>query len=230
MKRRARIADRSGVRPLPTGSGLELESLVDGDGAWELEIGFGKGRYLLGRAELEPQRRFVGIEIAGEYFALAARRLVRRRLANLLLLEGDAGYFATALLPRSFFAAVHVYFPDPWPKLRHQKRRLFAADSVDLVAGLVAPGGRLWFATDFLDYGEEVRSLLASYPGARITSRGDSWADGPRTNYEAKYIAEGRPIVRLEVAFDGESALHPDGARELLVAARSNAPKERVEG
>ena len=220
MKRAVRYADRAGIRPLPAGEALDLDRRLPGGGDWELEIGFGKGRYLLGRAEAEPGRRFVGIEIAGEYFGLAARRLARRRIANLLLLEGDAAYFATTLLPRAGFAAVHVYFPDPWPKLRHRKRRLFAADSVDLVASLVAPGGRLWFATDFLEYGAGVRELLERYPGAAVTVRDGPWPEGPRTNYEAKYVAEGRPIVRLEVAFASETPPHPDGVLELLVAAR----------
>jgi tRNA (guanine-N7-)-methyltransferase len=219
MKRRFRIADRAGVAPLAPGETLDLARRLQGEGPLELEIGFGKGRYLLRRAQSESARRFVGIEIAGEYFALAARRLARRRIGNLLLLEGDAAYFATAHLPRRGFSAVHVYFPDPWPKLRHRKRRLFASDSVDLVAALVAPEGRLWFATDFLEYGEGVASLLERYPGARVVRHESPWPDGARTNYEAKYITEGRPILRLEVAFDG-SPPHPDGARELLVGPR----------
>ncbi|MEZ5312147.1 MAG: hypothetical protein R2862_00125 [Thermoanaerobaculia bacterium] len=111
--KRTRIADRSGVRELAASGVLDPGALLAGDGPLELEIGFGKGRYLLRRAAEDPGRRFCGIEIANEYFRLAARRLVHRRLDNLLLLEGDAAYFATALLPPGRFAAVHVYFPGP---------------------------------------------------------------------------------------------------------------------
>lgn len=186
--------------------------------AWEVEIGFGKGRYLLRRAALEPAARFLGIEIAGEYFRLVARRVARRRLANVVLLEGEAQYLAGAVLPQGFARAVHIYFPDPWPKLRHHRRRLFAPDSLDLVQGLLAPGGRLFFATDFLAYGEEVRELLASHPGTKVTVREGPWPDGARTNYEAKYLVEGRPILRLEVDFAGAAAPHPRGLRDLLVA------------
>lgn len=229
MKRRFRLADREGIVPLPPGDTLDLERRVAGGGEWELEIGFGKGRYLLRRAENEPHRRFAGIEIAGEYFALAARRLSRRKIANLLLLEGDAAFFATAHLPRRRFAAVHVYFPDPWPKLRHRKRRLFAPDSVDLIAGLVAPGGRLWFATDFLEYGGAVEQLLATYPGARVVRHERPWPDGARTNYEAKYLAEGRPILRLEVEFGAATPPHPDGRSELLVGPRAGGATQAEE-
>mgnify|MGYP001587105284 FL=1 len=223
MTRAARLADRDGIRDLPNDGALDPGELLKGEGALELEIGFGKGRYLLRRAAAEPRHRFCGIEIASEYFRLAARRLAHRRLTNLLLLEGDASYYATALLPRGRFAAVHVYFPDPWPKLRHQKRRLFSTEAIDLVAGLVAPGGRLWFATDFLEYGAHVRRILESYPGARVAALDAVWPDGARTNYEAKYIAEGRPIVRLEVEFEAAAALHPEGAADVLVAARPDA-------
>ncbi|MEO7795836.1 MAG: hypothetical protein ABIV06_13790, partial [Thermoanaerobaculia bacterium] len=108
-------------------------------------------------------------------------------------------------------------------KLRHHRRRLFAPDSLDLVLGLLAPGGTLCFATDFLSYGEQVRALLASHPAALVRILEGPWPDGARTNYEAKYLVEGRPILRLEVTLAGEAAPHPDGLRALLVAAVPDA-------
>ena len=226
MSRVTRVATAEGLRPLfagnsgvPTPVPEPFPSSAPAEGSvWEVEIGFGKGRYLLRRAALEPDRRFLGIEIAGEYFRLVARRVARRRLANVVLLEGEAQYLAGSVLPRGFASVVHVYFPDPWPKLRHHRRRLFAPDSLDLVLGLLAPGGRLCFATDFLAYGEEVRALLASHPGAAVTVHEGPWPDGARTNYEAKYLVEGRPILRLEVTLEGAAAPHPQGLLDLLVA------------
>lgn len=237
MSRVTRVATAAGLRPLFAGErAMSAASTAAGEAlpepfprpaerstaataaAWEVEIGFGKGRFLLRRAALEPEVRFLGIEIAGEYFRLVARRLARRRLANVVLLEGEAQYLAGAVLPRGFARAVHIYFPDPWPKLRHHRRRLFAPDSLDLVQGLLAPGGRLYFATDFLAYGEEVRQLLTSHPGAQVNVHAGPWPDGARTNYEAKYIVEGRPILRLEVAFEGAAVPHPRGRLDLLVA------------
>lgn len=212
------LATVEGLRPFgEVGSADALASLCGGRGPWEVELGFGKGRYLLARAAADPERRFLGVEIAREYYRLAAGRLARRRLANLALLHGEALYLLSAGLPRGFAEVVHVYFPDPWPKSRHQKRRLFSPASVDLVLGLLAPGGRLYFATDFLEYGEEVAALLAAHPGLETLRVGGGWPEGPRTNYEAKYEREGRPILRLEAGLCGAPALHPAGRDEVLV-------------
>jgi len=217
------LARAGGIEPFRgEGTAATLGRLLAGDGPWELEIGFGKGRFLLAAAAAHPERRFLGIEVAGEYFRLAARRLARRRLANLALLRGDALAILAARLPRGFAAAVHVYFPDPWPKKRHLKRRLFAPATVDVVLGALAPGGRLWFATDFLDYGRDVEALLAAHPGVDVDRLAGDWPEGPRTNYEAKYVAAGRPILRLAATVSAAAAaLHP-GA-DLAAAVASSA-------
>jgi tRNA (guanine-N7-)-methyltransferase len=100
---------------------LELDALVPPPdaaarpGEWEVEIGFGKGRYLLRRALAEPRTRFLGIELAGEYFRLLVARARRRGVQNLLAIRGEAQTVLAAVLPRGFARAVHVYFPDPWP-------------------------------------------------------------------------------------------------------------------
>jgi tRNA (guanine-N7-)-methyltransferase len=216
--------------PLP----LPLAALVPGEGAWEVEIGFGKGRYLLRRALAEPQTRFVGIEVAEQYFRLLAGRARRDGARNLLAIRGEAQTVLAAVLPRGFARAVHVYFPDPWPKARHQRRRLFDAESVDLVLGLLEPGGTLWLATDHLEYGEAVAALLASHPQALTRRLSGGWPEGARTNYEAKYEAEGRPILRLEVTWrgaEGGAALHPGGRSGVLAAYRSGGQEgTAVEG
>lgn len=217
MSRSTRRAGAAGIAPLlAPGEPFDLARALPGQGPWEVEIGFGKGRFLLRRAAEEPGRRFLGIELASEYFRLVARRLQRRGLGNVLLLEGEAQYLLGAVLPRGFAERVHVYFPDPWPKTRHQRRRLFSPSSLDLVLGLLAPGGRLDFATDFVSYGEEVRRLLESFPGVRVASPGAAWPEGPRTNYEAKYVSEGRSILRLTVRLEAAPNPHPEGLRGLV--------------
>ncbi|HEV2856274.1 MAG TPA: tRNA (guanosine(46)-N7)-methyltransferase TrmB [Thermoanaerobaculia bacterium] len=219
------ISTAAGDRPLAgLPAPLPLDELVPGtpeNSEWEVEIGFGKGRYLLRRAQEDPRRRFLGIELAGEYHGIFVERARRRGLANWIALRGEAQYLLSSVLPAGFASALHVYFPDPWPKSRHHKRRLFDPETVDLVLGLLRRGGHLYFATDFLDYGELVFELLSGYPGLRLARRDRPWDEGPRTNYEAKYEAEGRPILRLEgvLEMDGRRApLHPAGAGAVLSA------------
>ncbi|MEO6196012.1 MAG: hypothetical protein ABIS20_23580 [Thermoanaerobaculia bacterium] len=204
---------------------LPLDELVPGTSPesadWEVEIGFGKGRYLLRRCQEDADRRFLGIEVAGEYHGLFVDRARRHGLSNWLAMRGDALCLASSVLPAGFASALHVYFPDPWPKSRHHKRRLFDPETVDLVLRLLRRGGRFSFATDFLDYGERVAEILAGYPALRFDRRDRPWDEGPRTNYEAKYEIEGRPILRLEgvLEVDGRDApLHPEGAKAVLAA------------
>ncbi len=215
-----RVATAAGEQGLAElGVPLPVDRLLAGDGDWEVEIGFGKGRYLVRRCEEDPDRRFLGVEVAAEYWGHFVDRARRRGLRNWVAVRGEALYLLSSVLPRGFAAAVHVYFPDPWPKSRHHKRRLFDPQTVDLVIGLVRPGGHLYFATDFLEYGEIVRGILESYPGIRVERRDRVWDEGPRTNYEAKYITEGRPILRLEVTREEAAApLHPAGAAGVLAA------------
>jgi tRNA (guanine-N7-)-methyltransferase len=204
---------------------LALEALVTGTGEWEIEIGFGKGRYLLRRARQDPERRFLGIEMAARYYALARKRMRKQGLTNLALVRGEALFVLAALLPPAIASAVHVYFPDPWPKSRHHKRRLFDPETVDLVLGLLRPGGRLYFATDHVEYGHAVQEILESHPAIEVRVHSGPWPEGPRTNYESKYESESRPILRLEVvrAADAVSMLHPAGSAGVLVAADAAA-------
>ncbi len=206
---------------------LELDDLLSGAGACEVELGFGKGRYLLRRAREEPERRFIGIEIVSKYCRILGGRARRLGVENLAVIRGEVAYALSTVMPRGFAEAVHVYFPDPWPKTRHRRRRLFDPERIDLVLGLLKPGGTLFFATDFLAYGEKVKSLLVSHPALRVETLEGPWPEGPRTNYEAKYVAEGRPILRLAVSVDPgaqDSLIHPRGATGILVAVVQRHP------
>lgn len=204
-------------RPAPP----ELDSLLAGDAGWVVEIGYGKGRHLLKQSLENPGRRFLGIEIVSKYWRLLGEKAGKRGAANLVNVRGEALSILATALPRGFAAEVHVYFPDPWPKSRHHRRRLFDPETVDLVLGALEPGGRLLFATDFLEYGGLVRAILESHPDLAVTVLPGQWPDGARTNYEAKFIAEGRPILRLEARLKrGASAarLHPVGEQRLANA------------
>lgn len=211
--------------PLP----LDLPSLVRPDDPpvrdWEVEIGFGKGRFLLGQAQANPDCGFLGIEVASKYYRHVRDRAARDQLSNLVLMRGEARYLLAAVLPGSFARSVHVYFPDPWPKSRHHERRLFDSESLDLLLGLLRPKGTLSFATDFLDYGEMVAGLLRAHPALAVETVPDLWDGRARTHYEDKYCREGRKILRLEARLQAcETLFHPEGGLG-VVAATSRPPE-----
>ena len=189
---------------------------------WEVELGFGKGRYLLRRAGEEKDVGFLGIEMVSQYFRLAARRAERKSLENLVLLHGEASYLLATMLPRGFAGALHVYFPDPWRKSRHHKRRLLDVDSLDLLLGCLRPGGTLCFASDHEAYSKAVVELLESHSLLDVRHVDDGWPEGPRTNYEAKFVEDGRPITRLVAELPRsqragpQQLVHPAARRDLL--------------
>jgi tRNA (guanine-N7-)-methyltransferase len=196
-------------------------------GRLEIEIGFGKGRYLVARAAEQPEVAFLGIESAPLYFRLANARAEQRGLDNLTTVCGDALYVLAACLDAAIADVVHVYFPDPWPKVRHRRRRLLDEATVDLVVGALRPGGVLRFATDHADYGAAVRGVLERHPALDVALVLRPWPDGPPTHYQTKYEREGRPILRLEAtrrAAVGAPLLHPDGVTD-VVSGAAPAPR-----
>jgi tRNA (guanine-N7-)-methyltransferase len=218
VSRGPEVATRAGIAPFAeAGAPGALDALLAGTGAWEVELGFGKGRFLLAAGAARPERRFLGIEVAGEYFRLAAARLARRGLPNVVLLRGEALALLATALPARFAERLHVYFPDPWPKARHARRRLLSPATLDLVLRPLAAGGTLEFATDHPGYGAEVERLLEGVPQLAVRSLDSGWPEGPRTNYETKFVARGRPIVRLVARLAAPAAPHPAGLAGLLV-------------
>ena len=199
----------------------DLDALLPGQGEWVVEIGYGKGRYLLRQVLENPGVRHLGMEIVSKYWRLLGDRARKRGARNLVNVRGEALSILATALPRGFAREVHVYFPDPWHKTRHHRRRLFDPETIDLVLGALAPGGRLIFATDYLEYGGIVRGILESHPDLEVTVHKGEWPDGARTNYEAKFITEGRPILRLVARLrEGASdrRLHPAGEPRLANA------------
>jgi len=174
-----------------------LKQVFGNDRPVEIEIGFGKGGFLVESSQAYPACNFLGVESAGKMAHYTAQRLAKRGIENVRILFADAHYVLARLVPEAGFSAVHVYFPDPWPKKRHRKRRLLTGEFLEKLEKALQPGGRLHFATDFQDYFEETRSLFSRFPAFKpLDPR--SWVESrPErciTNYEVKYRREGRPI------------------------------------
>lgn len=125
----------------------------------EIEIGSGKGLFLCTAAAAHPDRDFLGIEIMGQYARFIASRLAKKELPNARILHGDGVAFLNSV-PDESIAAVHVYFPDPWWKKRHRKRRVMNTSLLASVDRILVPDGRLHFWTDVKEYFDSTLELI----------------------------------------------------------------------
>jgi tRNA (guanine-N7-)-methyltransferase len=184
-------------------SGLSWAALFGNERPVELEIGTGKAGFLLERARAHPERNFLGIERAGEYYRFAVDRMQRWKVPNVRMLRIDAEHFMRVLCPRDSVLALHVYHPDPWPKKRHHKRRLFRKPFVDAAAACLVPGGRIAVQTDHADYFEQIRAVLLAHTELVEVPFDDPdfgvEAERVATNFAVKYLREGRQLYQIAV-------------------------------
>ena len=169
------------------------------DRPFELEIGSGKGTFLVQQSELQKETNFLGIEWAGEFFRFAADRIRRRSLANVRMLHDDASEVVRHRLPDGCCRVVHLYFSDPWPKTRHHKRRVIQDATMEAFHRVIEPGGELRLVTDHDDLWAwyETHALRHSDRYEReIFERPESAGEGEvvGTNFERKFRREGRPF------------------------------------
>ena len=180
--------------------------LFGNDHPVELEVGSGKGLFLSNAGAAHPEVNYFGIEIARKYAHAAAQRACKNGLENVRVWPGDAKPVLAEMIPVHSLRAVHVYFPDPWWKKRHKKRRVFSESLVDDISRLLVPGGLLSVATDVEEYFQVIRELVASRPSFRELPQievGDPQHElDYLTNFERKFRIQGRPIYRVQYTFD----------------------------
>ena len=163
-----------------------------------LEIGFGGGEHLVAQAARRPDVLILGAEPFLNGVASALRHIEEAEVANVRLHNGDARDLM-ALLPDGSIDRMFILFPDPWPKLRHHKRRLVDAAFLAEVARLMRPGGAMRFATDWADYADQVLTLLPGRTDFAWTAEAaDDWRRPPidhvTTRYEEKRLGDCAPI------------------------------------
>ncbi len=188
-------------RTLPAGDApIDWQALFGNARPVEIEVGIGKGQFLVESALRRPEVNFFGIEVVRKYQLYATTRCAIRRLANVRTACADARWIFRYFIPPGSVQAVHIYFPDPWWKARHKKRRLFTEGFVRDVARALVPGGRLYCATDVQEYFGEMLRVLAATPELEIVRQGTDvppLLDLP-TNFERKARQRGSPIWRAE--------------------------------
>jgi tRNA (guanine-N7-)-methyltransferase len=167
-----------------------------------VEIGFGRGEFLLELARREPEQAFVGIEVSYKRALKMARRLARLAIANVAIVEGRAEDVLRDAFEDASVACFWLNFPDPWPKKRHARRRFVQPESLAVLARRLVPGGLLRVATDDPDYAAWIDAHLVAVPDLRNGYAPDRWRpavlDRPATAYELEWRALGRSFHFFE--------------------------------
>ena len=159
-----------------------------------MEIGFGMGLATWQIAEARPQFNYLGIEVHRPGVGKLLTELAGRGITNVRVINHDAVETMEKGIAPASLAAIHLFYPDPWPKKRHHKRRLVRPGLADLMASRLSPGGYLYFVTDIEDYARAALEVLSSTPGLRNNYDGfaERQAWRPETKFEARAEAEGR--------------------------------------
>jgi tRNA (guanine-N7-)-methyltransferase len=186
---------------MPEQSGVLSWPAVFGNGLpVEVEVGCGKGLFLLTSSQARPEVNFLGIEIFRKYQLYVATRLAKRGIRNVKLLGGDAREFLAKHVPPESLQAIHVYFPDPWWKKRHLKRRLFTPQFAAACERGLQASGRLFIATDVECYFQIIGDIMARHAQLILEAMPDEKTPSHDfdylTNFERKYRKAGKAIYR----------------------------------
>jgi tRNA (guanine-N7-)-methyltransferase len=172
------------------GQPLDLDALFGRSAPVVLEIGFGMGEATAAMAEAQPDRDLLAVDVHTPGQGALLRLVEQRGLTNVRVGDGDAMVLLRDMLAPGSLSGVRVFFPDPWPKTRHEKRRLISHPFADLVADRLAPGGSVHIATDWPAYADRARAVLQAHPALMVASR-VPWR--PRTRFEEQGSAARRP-------------------------------------
>jgi tRNA (guanine-N7-)-methyltransferase len=183
-----------------------------------VEVGTGKATFLLSQAVAHPDINFLGIERANKYYRYAVDRIGRwarakpwtgssppsAGLTNVRIIRIDAATFLADCVPSDSVDCFHIYFPDPWPKRRHHKRRFFCPANLENLIRCLKTGGILRIATDHAEYFEQIQALIAGQSERLeqlefIPAAGTESGELTGTNYERKYIKDKRQIYTFAV-------------------------------
>jgi tRNA (guanine-N7-)-methyltransferase len=165
-----------------------------------VEIGFGMGEVTAEIAAANPGNNYLGIEVYRAGIGKLLWEIEQRHLSNVRIIEHDAVEAVGKMFPTASIAAFHLFFPDPWPKKRHHKRRIIQTPFAELLASRLVDGGYIYMVTDWENYAEHALAVFSAIPGLHNPS-GTAFAEGldwrPRSKFEAKGIAKNHRIREI---------------------------------
>ena len=196
------------LRPEQVQGKLSFSTLFGRCAPVHIEIGSGKGTFLVNESQAAPDANFLGIEWASKYYRYAVDRIGRWELTNVRLIRTDAAVFLCDHVDDQTADCFHIYYPDPWPKKRHNKRRFVCDDNMDQILRILKTGGHLRIVTDHADYFQQIEDVLRGYSHMlkKIPFRPTAGAKtGERvgTNFERKYLKEER--IAFSIALEKTS-------------------------
>lgn len=184
---------------------MDLGVFFEQVGPVHVEVGSGKGTFLLNQARQHPEINYLGIEWANKYYLYSVDRMKRWGMRNVRILRADAREFVRHNIADETIDTFHIYFPDPWPKKRHHKRRFFQPANITEVYRILKPGGQLRTVTDHAGYYEFMCEVMLEHPVISRqfrkvdflpveTADEGEWVG---SNFERKYIKEQRQFHAL---------------------------------
>jgi len=181
---------------------IDFVRIFGRSGPVHIEIGTGKGTFLLNQAKAEPYNNYLGIEWARKYYRHAVDRIGRWGLTNVRIVRTDAAVFIADFVPDDSVDCFHIYFPDPWPKKRHHKRRFLCPTNMEHLLRCLKVAGQLRIATDHADYFEQIRTVVTERSDILeeidfLPTAGAETGEWVGTNFERKYLKNQRPIYTL---------------------------------
>ncbi len=201
-KRQLKEYPNIALRPEDVDGKIDFSNIFGRKAAVHIEIGSGKGTFLVNQAQAFPDINFLGIEWANKYYKYAVDRIGRRKLANVCIIRTEAASFIVNSIDKASVECFHIYYPDPWPKKRHHKRRFICAENVTQLIRCLKKNGLINFATDHAEYFQWARDVFEGFAGELkpvefISPAGASEGELVGTNYERKYAMEKRDIFTI---------------------------------
>jgi tRNA (guanine-N7-)-methyltransferase len=192
------------LKPEDLDGKIDFSQIFRQKGPVHIEIGTGKATFLLNQAAAQPHVNFLGIEWARKYYRYAVDRIGRWSLSNVRIIRTEAAAFIADFVPDSCVDCFHIYFPDPWPKKRHRKRRLFCPANFHQLLRCLKPGGIIRVATDHAEYFQVIIGIIKSNntlvePTDFLPGYGTNQDEWVGTNFERKYLDEQRTIYTIAV-------------------------------
>ena len=192
------------IKPEDIDSRIDFVQVFGRIGPVHIEIGSGKGTFLVNQARARPGDNFLGIEWASKYYRLAVDRIGRWGLTNVRIIRTDAAVFLADFIADSSVECFHIYFPDPWPKKRHHKRRFICQANLEHLIRCLKTRGQLKIATDHEDYFHVIQEVITNQDKGLeeiqfLPTVGADKGEWVGTNFERKYIKDQRSIYTIAV-------------------------------